>query len=72
MTRHAIIHETLVNIADPPAEKLKRLMMMHGGRYIYYPTKVNTTHIIATNLAYTKIKDLKTEKVVTPNWITDR
>ncbi|PIK51207.1 putative DNA repair protein [Apostichopus japonicus] len=56
---------------DPPAEKLKRLMMMHGGRFIYYPTKANTTHIIASNLAYTKIKELKNEKVVRPAWITD-
>lgn len=56
---------------DPPAEKLKQLMMTHGGRYIYYPTKSNTTHIIASNLAYTKIKELKNEKVVTPNWIVD-
>lgn len=58
--------------ADPPVEKLKQLMMTHGGRYIYYPTKSNTTHIIASNLAYTKIKELKNEKVVTPNWIVDR
>lgn len=52
--------------------KLKQLMMTHGGRYIYYPNKTNTTHIIASNLAYTKIKELKNEKVVTPDWITDR
>lgn len=57
---------------DPPPEKLKRLVLTHGGRYIYYPCKSNITHIIASNSSYTKIRELKNGRAVLPNWITDR
>ncbi|XP_051882726.1 DNA repair protein REV1 isoform X2 [Pristis pectinata] len=46
-------------------------MMLHGGQYHMYYSRSKTTHIIATNLPNAKIKELKEEKVVRPNWITD-
>lgn len=57
---------------EPTADELRRLMMLHGGQYHVYYSRSKTTHIIATNLPNAKIKELKDEKVVRPNWITDR
>ncbi|XP_048855251.1 DNA repair protein REV1 isoform X2 [Brienomyrus brachyistius] len=56
---------------DPSADELRRLMMLHGGQYHVYYSRSKTTHIIATNLPNTKIKELRGEKVVRPDWITD-
>ncbi|XP_055493148.1 DNA repair protein REV1 isoform X2 [Leucoraja erinacea] len=56
---------------EPTADELRRLMMLHGGQYHVYYSRSKTTHIIATNLPNAKIKELKDEKVVRPNWITD-
>ncbi|MBN3296768.1 REV1 protein, partial [Amia calva] len=56
---------------DPTADELRRLMMLHGGQFHMYYSRSKTTHIIATNLPNTKIKELKGEKVVRPEWITD-
>ncbi|XP_060682612.1 DNA repair protein REV1 isoform X1 [Hemiscyllium ocellatum] len=56
---------------DPTADELRRLMMLHGGQYHMYYSRSKTTHIIATNLPNSKIKELKEEKVVRPSWITD-
>ncbi|KAM4796714.1 DNA repair protein REV1 isoform 2-T2 [Rhinophrynus dorsalis] len=56
---------------DPTADQLRHLMMLHGGQYQVYYSRSKTTHIIATNLPYNKIKDLKDEKVVRPEWITE-
>ncbi|XP_067889987.1 DNA repair protein REV1 isoform X2 [Heterodontus francisci] len=56
---------------EPTADELRRLMMLHGGQYHLYYSRSKTTHIIATNLPNAKIKELKEEKVVRPNWITD-
>ncbi|XP_059820449.1 DNA repair protein REV1 isoform X3 [Hypanus sabinus] len=56
---------------EPTADELRRLMMLHGGQYHMYYSRSKTTHIIATNLPNSKIKELKEEKVVRPNWITD-
>uniref|UniRef100_A0A8D0KN23 DNA repair protein REV1 n=1 Tax=Salvator merianae TaxID=96440 RepID=A0A8D0KN23_SALMN len=56
---------------DPSAEELRRLMMLHGGQYHVYYSRSKTTHIIATNLPNAKIKALKGEKVVRPEWIID-
>ncbi|XP_067842338.1 DNA repair protein REV1 isoform X2 [Heptranchias perlo] len=58
-------------ISEPTADELRKLMMLHGGQYHMYYSKSKTTHIIATNLPSAKIKELKEEKVVRPNWITD-
>ncbi|XP_048349138.1 DNA repair protein REV1 isoform X2 [Sphaerodactylus townsendi] len=56
---------------DPSADELRRLMMLHGGQYHMYYSRSKTTHIIATNLPNAKIKELKGEKVVRPEWITE-
>ncbi|XP_043927902.1 DNA repair protein REV1 [Protopterus annectens] len=56
---------------DPTADELRRLMLLHGGQYHVYYCKAKTTHIIATNLPNAKVKELKEEKVVRPEWITD-
>ncbi|XP_075056261.1 DNA repair protein REV1 isoform X2 [Mixophyes fleayi] len=56
---------------DPTADQLRHLMMLHGGQYHVYYSRSKTTHIITTNLPNSKIKELKDEKVVRPEWITD-
>ncbi|XP_043373365.1 DNA repair protein REV1 isoform X8 [Dermochelys coriacea] len=56
---------------DPSADELRRLMMLHGGQYHVYYSRAKTTHIIATNLPNAKIKELKGEKVVRPEWIIE-
>uniref|UniRef100_UPI0037E7D015 DNA repair protein REV1 isoform X2 n=1 Tax=Semicossyphus pulcher TaxID=241346 RepID=UPI0037E7D015 len=56
---------------DPSADELRRLMMLHGGQFHVYYSRSKTTHIIATNLPNTKIKELKGEKVIRPEWITE-
>ena len=58
--------------ADPSADELRRLMMLHGGQFQTYYSRFKTTHIIANNLPNNKIKALKGEKVIRPDWITDR
>lgn len=47
-------------------------MMLHGGQYHLYYSRSKTTHIIATNLPNAKIKELKGEKVIRPEWIVER
>ncbi|KAA0715849.1 DNA repair protein REV1 [Triplophysa tibetana] len=56
---------------DPCADELRRMMMRHGGQFHLYYSRSKTTHIIATNLPNSKIQELKGEKVVRPEWITD-
>ncbi|XP_054442300.1 DNA repair protein REV1 isoform X2 [Pteronotus mesoamericanus] len=56
---------------DPSAEELRKLMMLHGGQYHVYYSRSKTTHIIATNLPTAKIKELKGEKVIRPEWIVE-
>lgn len=58
--------------AEPSADELRRLMMLHGGQFHVYYSRSKTTHIIATNLPNSKIQELKGEKVIRPEWITDR
>ncbi|XP_053781191.1 DNA repair protein REV1 isoform X4 [Desmodus rotundus] len=59
------------NAEDPSAEELRKLMMLHGGQYHVYYSRSQTTHIIATNLPTAKIKELKGEKVIRPEWIVE-
>ncbi|XP_055946047.1 DNA repair protein REV1-like isoform X2 [Argiope bruennichi] len=54
---------------DPPADELRRLMLIHGGTYYHYPSS-KITHIIASNLPKSKMKLLKTQIFVTADWIT--
>ncbi|XP_078514140.1 DNA repair protein REV1 [Lissotriton helveticus] len=56
---------------DPSADELRQLMMLHGGQFHLYYSRSKTTHIIATNLPNNKVKDLKGEKVVRPDWIVE-
>ncbi|XP_076603356.1 DNA repair protein REV1 isoform X2 [Chaetodon auriga] len=56
---------------DPSADELRRLMMLHGGQFHVYYSRSKTTHIIANNLPNSKIQELKGEKVIKPEWITD-
>ncbi|KAG8258420.1 deoxycytidyl transferase [Homalodisca vitripennis] len=55
----------------PSADELKLLMMKHGGVYHHYFRNGKTTHIIATNLPDTKVKQLKHMNVVKPDWIVE-
>ncbi|XP_032223436.2 DNA repair protein REV1 isoform X2 [Nematostella vectensis] len=55
----------------PPADELRRLIGQYGGRYVHYYSRSTVTHIIATNLPDSKIRELKDKKVVQPNWILD-
>ncbi|XP_067299768.1 DNA repair protein REV1 [Pseudorasbora parva] len=55
----------------PSADELRRLMMLHGGQFHLYYTRSKTTHIVATNLPNSKIQELRGEKVVRPEWVTD-
>uniref|UniRef100_A0A672Z6B3 DNA repair protein REV1 n=1 Tax=Sphaeramia orbicularis TaxID=375764 RepID=A0A672Z6B3_9TELE len=56
---------------EPSADELRRLMMLHGGQFHTYYSRSRTTHIIANNLPNSKIQELKGEKVIRPEWITD-
>ena len=56
---------------DPTADELKRIMMTHGGIFHHYQSS-RTTHIIATNLPDTKVKNLKgNEPICHPRWISE-
>lgn len=60
---------------DPTSDELRRLMMMHGGVYHHYMRPKITTHIIASNLPYSKIilyrKSQNPIPICKPQWITD-
>ncbi|KAG7503852.1 DNA repair protein REV1 [Solea senegalensis] len=56
---------------EPSADELRRLMMLHGGQFHVYYSRSKTTHIIANNLPNNKIQELKGEKIMKPEWITD-
>ncbi|XP_015604476.1 DNA repair protein REV1 isoform X2 [Cephus cinctus] len=59
----------------PSADELKRLMMAHGGIYHHYMRPRITTHIIASNLPYSKIvmyrKSQHPVPICKPEWISD-
>lgn len=60
---------------DPTSDELRRLMMMYGGIYHHYMRPKITTHIIASNLPYSKImlyrKSQNPIPICKPQWITD-
>ncbi|KOC66420.1 DNA repair protein REV1 [Habropoda laboriosa] len=60
---------------NPTADELRRLMMIHGGIYHNYMRPRVTTHIIATNLPYSKVimyrKSQNPTPICKPEWITD-
>ncbi|XP_078052849.1 rev1 DNA directed polymerase [Augochlora pura] len=60
---------------NPSADELRRLMMAHGGIYHHYMRPKATTHIIASNLPYSKIvlfrKSQSPMPICKPEWIVD-
>ncbi|XP_072743244.1 DNA repair protein Rev1 isoform X2 [Anoplolepis gracilipes] len=60
---------------DPSSDELRRLMMIHGGLYHHYMHPKITTHIIASNLPYSKIvmyrKSQNPIPICKPQWIID-
>lgn len=46
-------------------------MMTNGGIYHHYYSRSSTTHIIASNLPDSKVKNLNTDRIVSPKWISD-
>ncbi|KAL3270733.1 hypothetical protein HHI36_021258 [Cryptolaemus montrouzieri] len=57
-------------LTNPNSAELKKLMAEHGGVYHGYQMS-STTHIIASNLAYAKTKNLGSVPIVKASWITD-
>jgi DNA repair protein REV1 len=59
----------------PNADELKRIMMSYGGIYHHYLRPTSTTHMIASNLPYSKIIAYRKAKnplpLCKPEWITD-
>ena len=58
------IHFVLCNILVPSSDQLKRLMKQYGGGYQHYYSKSKCTHIIATNLPDSKIKELRLVAII--------
>lgn len=60
---------------NPTADELRHLMMAHGGIYHHYMRPKVTTHIIASNLPYSKIIVYKQKQnpvpICKPEWIVD-
>jgi len=60
---------------DPTSDELRHLMMIHGGIYHHYMRPKITTHIIASNLPYSKIilyrKSQNPIPICKPQWIID-
>ncbi|KAG9510704.1 Epidermal growth factor receptor [Fragariocoptes setiger] len=56
----------------PTADELKRLILLNGGEYHPYYRYRTTKFMIATNLAFAKIKQLRPDdRIVRPEWIMD-
>eukprot|EP00042_Codosiga_hollandica_P059186 m.907153 g.907153 ORF g.907153 m.907153 type:complete len:1278 (-) comp60087_c1_seq5:170-4003(-) len=58
-------------LTEPPADELRELVVEHGGAYTVFNSKTLVTHVIAANLCDAKLKDTKTQKVLSPQWILD-
>ncbi|KAJ1730804.1 deoxycytidyl transferase [Coemansia biformis] len=56
---------------QPSHYELKRLLVERGGRFLHYLSKTLVTHIIASNLARSKEKELQNYRVVRPEWVVD-
>ena len=58
---------------QPDADELKRLIHAHGGNYEYhvYSGAGRITHVIASNLPNSKVRNIGGTIVCTPNWIVD-
>ncbi|KAJ2589769.1 deoxycytidyl transferase [Coemansia sp. RSA 1797] len=56
---------------QPSQYELKRLLIERGGKFLHYLSKTQVTHIIASNLARSKEKELRNYKVVHPEWVVE-
>lgn len=56
---------------EPSSDDLRLLMLLHGGTFHHYYRSERTTHVIASNLPNSKMSQLKTMKVVKPEWMTE-
>lgn len=60
---------------DPPEDVIKLLIVQGGGTIQHVLTATHTTHIIASNLPDSKIKEIRSHKVwrpvVRPAWVVD-
>ncbi|XP_046370490.2 DNA repair protein REV1-like [Haliotis rufescens] len=65
------IHVYVNGYTKPSSDELRRLLTSHGGTFEQYLYRTRVTHIVATNLPDSKVKELKGMKVVRPEWITE-
>ncbi|KAI9286319.1 hypothetical protein BC943DRAFT_379566 [Umbelopsis sp. AD052] len=56
---------------NPSHATLKKIITTHGGDFQHYLSKSKITHIVASNLTNSKIKEFSAYKVVLPEWIMD-
>lgn len=57
---------------DPPYSELRRLILLHGGRFVpYLDAKRDVTHVVTTDLTPQKRREFQTLRVVRPAWVVD-
>ncbi|KAJ2630853.1 deoxycytidyl transferase [Coemansia sp. RSA 1290] len=56
---------------QPSHYELKKLLIERGGKFLHYLSKTQVTHIIASNLARSKTKELRNYRVVRPEWVVE-
>ena len=57
---------------DPPYAELRRLILLHGGRFVpYLDAKRDVTHIVTTDLTPQKRREFQALRVVRPAWVVD-
>lgn len=57
---------------DPPYAELRRLVLLHGGRFVpYLDAKRDVTHIVTTELTPQKRREFQALRVVRPAWVVD-
>lgn len=57
---------------DPPYAELRRLILLHGGRFVpYLDAKRDVTHVVTTDLTPQKRREFQTLRVVRPAWVVD-
>ena len=74
MSLHSLglISDHVIFPLDPTSDALRKLMKQHGGIYHHYYSRALVTHIVASNLPNSKVAQLTDQKVVKPEWITER
>ena len=57
---------------DPPYAELRRLILLHGGRFVpYLDAKRDVTHVVTTDLTPQKRREFQARRVVRPAWVVD-